>query len=316
MADEKTEDKDDIKIIETDAEGKPLAEESDEGDSRLADDASDQGDGKPGEPGARKRETHQERRERWRKARERDQKEMRFLRGYVGKLEEKVNNLERTTASTRSDSLDQRLGDALNEVATAERIMAAAIQANNGADAVQAQKLRDEARDRARILGEERETLKNPPPAATAPPPPTYLPLAREFAKDKPWFTWNAGDADSRAILEIDNSVAREGYDPNTREYWEELESRVQERLPHRFKAPDADDEDEEDSDEPPTRPTKKGPALGTRGGSRPSGGSAYISPERKQAMMDAGVWDDPILRRRYAKAYSEWDRNNAAARR
>lgn len=321
MADEKVDDGiEEIKIIETDAQGKPLveAEDQDEGDSRLADDASDQGDGKPSDQGARKRETHQERRERWRKARERDQKEMRFLRGYVNKLEGKVNQLEHATTLNRSESVDQRLADALNEVTTAERIMAAAIQANNGTDAVQAQRLRDEARDRARILEGERERLKAPPQAPSAPPPPAYLPLAQEFARDKPWFTWNAADADSRTILEIDKTVTQEGYDPNTREYWEELESRVQEKLPHRFKTPAAaDDEDDEDRDEPPSRSAKKGPALGSRGGSRPpGGGSAYISPERKQAMMEAGVWDDPVLRRRYAKAYSEWDRNNTSARR
>jgi hypothetical protein len=35
-----------------------------------------------------------------------------------------------------------------------------------------------------------------------------------------------------------------------------------------------------------------------------------YINPERKQALIEAGVWDDPILRKKYAARYAEYDRN------
>jgi hypothetical protein len=38
-----------------------------------------------------------------------------------------------------------------------------------------------------------------------------------------------------------------------------------------------------------------------------------YLSPERKQALVDAGVWDDPVLRMKYAKRYAEYDRNAKA---
>ena len=38
-----------------------------------------------------------------------------------------------------------------------------------------------------------------------------------------------------------------------------------------------------------------------------------YISPERKQALIEAGVWDDPVLRQKYVKRYAEYDRQNKA---
>jgi hypothetical protein len=38
-----------------------------------------------------------------------------------------------------------------------------------------------------------------------------------------------------------------------------------------------------------------------------------YISPERKQALIDAGVWDNADLRQRYIKRYAEYDRNNSS---
>ena len=36
------------------------------------------------------------------------------------------------------------------------------------------------------------------------------------------------------------------------------------------------------------------------------------VTPERKQAMMEAGAWDDPVARKRLLKAYQEYDRNPA----
>lgn len=306
---------DDVAIIETDSSGKPIESSAGE-DSRIADDGADASD-KGEQQRERKRETHQERRERHRKARERDQREMSFLRGYVGKLEEKVNTLQKQTTITQAQSVDQRLSEALNEVDTAERIMAAAVDAKNGTDMVKAQRMRDEARQRAIQLSGERERLQAAPaatPAAVEPPP--YLPLAQKFAEDKPWFTWDQSDEDSRTVLQIDNEVAKEGYNPTTPAYWQELERRVQSKLPHRFNG--GDEDDDEDEDDQRTRPTtRRGPPVGAgRQHAPPSTRhEAFISPERKAAMQEAGVWDDPVLRRKYAKAYSEWDRNNSARR-
>ena len=37
-----------------------------------------------------------------------------------------------------------------------------------------------------------------------------------------------------------------------------------------------------------------------------------YVTPERKQAMIDAGAWEDPVKRARMLKAYQAYDRNSA----
>jgi hypothetical protein len=37
-----------------------------------------------------------------------------------------------------------------------------------------------------------------------------------------------------------------------------------------------------------------------------------YVTPARKQAMMDAGVWDDPVKRTQMLKAYQAYDKNSA----
>ena len=303
--------KDDLTIIETDSKGQPIETED---DARLDAGAEDEKDDKDEKEDKvdRKRETHQERRERQRKARERTERETRFLRAEVARLGQTVEKLQSDTTTAHGQSLDERLSEALNDAETAERILAAAITANNGEDAVKAQRLRDEARQRAITYHEQKQALAQPK-KQEAPP---YLPLAQEFASDKPWFTWDQSDEDSKVVLQVDKTVAQDGYNPSTKAYWQELERRVQAKLPHRYKKgksePDDDDEDEDEA------PRRRGPMVGSGREHVPSSTrrEAYISPERKQAMVDAGVWDDPVLRKRYAKRYAEWDRDNQTARR
>jgi hypothetical protein len=302
--------KDELNIVETDDKGKPIE------DKRVSADTQedDRDEGKD----ERRRETHQERRERHRRARERDQREMNFLRIHNQKLEEKIDNLARATISNQSQTIDERLSEALNEAETAEKIMAAAISANNGDDAVKAARLRDDARGRAISLNNQREQIKR---AQSQPQPtlPTYLPMAQKFGQENDWFTWDTSNEDSKTVLEIDNEVAKDGYNPNTPAYWQELDRRVKDKLPHRYgKQNNGGNEDDfDDSDEPERPPGKRGPPVGTGRTYAPSSTrrEAFISPERKAAMVEAGVWDDPVLRKKYAKAYSEWDRNNSARR-
>ena len=86
-----------------------------------------------------------------------------------------------------------------------------------------------------------------------------------------------------------------------------ELDNRVARRLPHRYG---------EDTVEKPKAAQKRGgpPVGGKREYAPPSTRKeVYISPDRKQALIDAGVWDNPELRQRYIKRYAEYDRNNSS---
>ena len=38
-----------------------------------------------------------------------------------------------------------------------------------------------------------------------------------------------------------------------------------------------------------------------------------YVTPEQKQAMIDAGYWDDPVKRNRVLKRYAEQSRQASA---
>lgn len=74
------------------------------------------------------------------------------------------------------------------------------------------------------------------------------------------------------------------------------------------------DDEDEEDQGEEhenvreERRP--RGPRITTGGRERPlRKNEVYISAERKAALIEKGVWDDPVLREKYLKQYQKYDR-------
>jgi hypothetical protein len=62
-----------------------------------------------------------------------------------------------------------------------------------------------------------------------------------------------------------------------------------------------------------PARKPTGGPAVGSGREHAPTSTrkEIYISPERKAALQEAGVWDDPVLRQRYVKKYAEYDRAN-----
>jgi hypothetical protein len=95
-----------------------------------------------------------------------------------------------------------------------------------------------------------------------------------------------------------------EGYDPTSPDYWSELRKRAARRLPERFGQ-------SKEAKEP--RAPRGGPAVGSGKEHAPSSTrkEVYISPERKQALIEAGVWDDPVLRAKYVKRYAEYDRQN-----
>jgi hypothetical protein len=116
---------------------------------------------------------------------------------------------------------------------------------------------------------------------------------------ENPWYDSDGRDEESAIVLAIDKSLHQDGYDSKSDEYWTELKRRAARRLPERFKTE--------------TRVARGGPAVGSGREHAPTStrNEVYINPERKQALIEAGVWDDPILRKKYAARYAEYDRNN-----
>ncbi len=137
---------------------------------------------------------------------------------------------------------------------------------------------------------------------------------AQKFLTENTWYDPDGANEDSAIVLAIDNTLVREGYDPKSDEYWGELRKRAAKRLPERFEG--APSRSPAEGKETAARTPRGGPALGSTRDHAPQSTrkEIYLSPERKQALVDAGVWDDPVLRMKYAKKYAEYDKAHKKA--
>jgi hypothetical protein len=297
-------------ITETDDELIPVetvpeedTDDNDDSDEVDADDTSDDRLGDSEEDNdddiSSNRKRRQKRREVQKRAKERSERELNMLRQKVLELERRQGQVEGHVASTNEQSLEQRLAAAKREVDMAEQVIAKATAAGNGNDVVQAMRIRDAAIANTQQLAaykEQFEQAKARPQVA-----PEVANYAKQWIEANPWYDPSGRDRDSAVTKAIDNELARDGYNPATREYWAELTARVSEAF-------GTDTETAKDA-APKSRRRAPPPTGGTREHAPASTKKEiYVTPERKQAMVDAGVWDDPAARQRYLKAYRDYD--------
>lgn len=251
----------------------------------------------------RRRKEKLERKERRDKAIQRDKLELDFLRKRNDELERRTGAIEQRQHASDIGVVEQRLREAMNDVDMAEKVIAKAVEAGNGTDVAQAMRYRDQAMAKAQQLnGLKQQATAQRPVAQAERMDPTTLGYAQAFVKENSWYDPQGRDEDSAVVLAIDQAIVRDGFRPDSAEYWAELRKRAARRLPERF----ADNKE---------RLSRGGPAIGSGREHAPTSTrrEVYISPERKNALIEAGVWDDPVLRMKYVKRYSEYDRNNRA---
>jgi hypothetical protein len=252
------------------------------------------------------RERRRKRREMQRRAREMQQRELAELRQLVAAQQQRLAAIEGFAAFSTTRSLEEQIARTQRDIQQAETIMAKASEAGNGDDMVAALRIRDSAAAELQRLTAARQQMLQRQQMAQNPPPPQINPVvvnyARQWMQANPWYDPQGRDRDSALTKAIDNELAQEGYDPATREYWEELTARVADAL------------GETSSTKPAQQSRKKAPPMGNSREHAPvsTKKEIYVTPERKQAMIEAGVWDDPVLRQRYLKAYQAYDNGTA----
>jgi hypothetical protein len=292
-------------------------DQEDREDDRTASSADqDEGDDDGNDPERaaireRRRLEKLERKDRRDQAIKRDKLELDFLRKRNDDLERRVSAQEQRSHQVDLGSYDQAIASATNEVEMAERVIAKAVEAGNGADVAQAMRYRDQAMQKAQQLQfAKQQASQQRPQAQSQSIDDLTMHYAKEFMAENPWYDSQGRDEDSAIVIAIDQALAKDGFNSQTEEYWDELRKRTARRLPEKFK-----------NQRQPTREAKEertprgGPAVGSGREHAPASTrkEIYLSPERKQALIDAGVWDDPVLRMKYAKRYSEYDRANKA---
>jgi hypothetical protein len=300
-----------LTILEDNPEFKKKPEgvdEHDEDDNEEGDDrpvkAADETDDEREAIRERRRLEKVERKERRDKAITRDKTELTFLRTRNDELEKRMSAQEQRAHQNDLGNIDTQLRNAINEVDMAEKVIAKAVAVGNGDDVTQAMRYRDQAIKKAQELNSYKQQFTAPKPVANNGIDEQTMKHAQGFLEKNKWYDPQGRDEDSAIVLAIDQALSKDGYDPKTAEYWDELNKRAARRLPEKFTSTKPEVAD---------RSPRGGPAVGSGREHAPASTrkEIYISPERKQALVDAGVWDDPTLRMKYVKRYAEYDRNN-----
>lgn len=283
-------------------EAEEADDDADEGDERLAESEDDHED----EIASQSRKRRLKRREIQKRAKEAAQRELDMLRHQNAELARRVAAIEGHTLQANEQGIDQRLQQTMNEIRQAEQIMARATEAGNGEDVVAAMRIRDEAMERARQLQYNKQQMSQVREQAAQPQgDPRVTSYAQEWMQANPWYNPQGGDEDSAIVNAIDAAMTAQGYDPTSRAYWEELTRRVAARV--------GDDDGGVETRQ--SAPRRKAPPQGNTREHAPTSTrkEVYVTPERKAAMIEAGIWDDPVARNRMLKAYQAYDKNGSA---
>jgi len=308
MADNQLTEDDEFDIIEGEAPVEDAAtEDADDddddgdGDERLGDSEDDSDE----EIARRSRSNvkRQKQRERRQRAKEHADRELAELRQQNDTLLRRVSVIEGNTLASNVNAIDQRIAQAQYDARQAESIIARAVEAGNGDDVATAIRLRDEAHYEAQQLWQQKQQVEQIRHKHANPgPDPRVVNYAKEWMDANPWYDPRGRDEDSAITKVIDNQLASEGYNPKDADYWHELTRRVASRI--------GDDEAETRSNPskrraPPTGTTREHAPVSTKK-------EIYVTPERKQAMIDAGIWDDVPRRNQMLKAYQAYDKSSA----
>jgi hypothetical protein len=219
-------------------------------------------------------------------------------------LARRLAAVENTAASYQFAQLDKALEDEATRVEYAKMKMVQAAQSGDVNSQMEYLEQLTEAKQRLQQVQhykkEQLEAAKSPKQNVPNPTTTEVQQNATKWLKKNSWFDPQARDTDSRIAKVIDQELAADGWDPSDSEYWEELDSRLASRLPHRYTSKGGSTKRAN-----PTASSR----VSNAGAAKP--GTITLSRERVSAIKDAGAWDDVEKRNKMIRAYAQYDREN-----
>lgn len=301
-------------------------------DERVGHEEETEDDGPEGETVEQKRERRRGERQRRRHRDSMNRKELDFLRKRNESLERRQSELALRQDVQDITTMDSRVNGLDQQIRQAESIHSQAVKAGDGESATEALRIRDDLMSqRNKISDTKDQKTREVKEAASKPAATSEVPgvssqvmkQATSWMERNNWFDKTLSDETSHLVKVMEDRLGREGdLNPGQPEYWEELDRRVAERFPNlkkkSMKAKDEDwgdnDDDDDSGKEKINLPPKKktgGPRLAVGGRERALGkNEVYIDAERRKALEDAGLWDDPDTRQRYLKSYQSYDKS------
>lgn len=222
----------------------------------------------------------------------------------------RLAQLERNTKAESITRIDKSIEDANVRLEYAKMKLAEATQNQDGQAMVEAQTLWQTAQEEARRLLGAKQQAENELRRSQVPVPDQNVQrLAADWMRRNNWYRVDGSDPDSRVAKKIDELMVTQGWNPSDPDYWDELDSRLQKELPHRYNG-------SSDDSRGVRRPRNVVGSSG-REASAAYGGvnrnQFVLSPERVKAMKDAGAWDNPERKARMIKQFIAYDRANGA---
>jgi len=224
-------------------------------------------------------------------------------------MTERLAVLEKRTAGADVARLDKAIEDGHVRLQYAKMKIKEATEMADGTGLADAQEAWYDARRQVESLEALKKRSVTAPSSAAVPkaPDPRLKRLAGDWMARNDWYDPNGKDTDSKVAVKIDESLVEEGWDPNTPDYWMELDNRLTKYLPHRYNGANDDQ-----SSAQHRRPRQVVTGSGRESQSSLKPNEFRLSPERVRAIKDAGRWDSLAERNKMIKKYAEYDRLNA----
>jgi hypothetical protein len=219
----------------------------------------------------------------------------------------RLASLERNTKEQSLVRIDKNIEDAQVRLEYAKMKMMEATSNNDGEGMVEAQTLWQSAQEDVRKLQNHRSHAEREIKAPTQDflPDPAVQRGAADWMRRNSWYRPDASDTDSKVAKKIDELMVTQGWDPADTDYWDELDSRLQKELPHRYNG--------HNDDNPVVRKPRNVVGSSGREASAAYGGTNrnqfVLSPERVKAMKEAGAWENPERKRRMIEQFIKFDR-------
>jgi len=279
--------------------------------AELDDDADHPDDGE--ELRAAKRNRRRAKKDLIRKTNEEKDLRLQQLARENEEFKRRLANVENESKQGRISRMDKDIEDQQVRLEYAKMKLAEAATNSDGEAMVEAQTLWRQAEDALGQLKyrkqQAEQELRQPQQQKQEyqAPDPAIQRNAAEWMKRNNWYDPNSTDRDAQIAKKHDEAMVTEGWDPKDPDYWDELDSRLQKAIPHRYTT-------NTDSNSAVRKPrnvvgSSGREASGAFGGTNRN--QFILSPERVKAMKEAGAWDNPARKKAMIESFVKYDRAN-----
>lgn len=264
---------------------------------------------------ARRREERKLRKQRQHEREDTLRRELAARDAVINQLNDRLNHIDRRNNGFDLAQLDGQMRQ-LEAAYNAERDrVAKGTSEGDGDVVVSATERMMQIRERFNQLAAARQAFAQ---SRNAPPPldPRIRQYGDEWSSKNRWYNPAGNDMQSRIARIIDDTLVQEGWDPTTKEYWDELDRRVKKQV---FNGqgqgkPSGDQHRQNGGGGQQSGARRSGPPVGAPGAARQNGGAGYVlSADRVRALQDAGLWNDPVKRKAAIENYKKFDQEHGA---